>query len=293
MTWADAELHCEELGGTLAAITTQDESSSIFAWLANEGVATGSVWIGGNDIAVEGTWEWSTGEELLIGTLLTEASSPSTTACAVLCLRRQSDGCSAEFRCPQDWIRIDLSCYHLATGRMTWADAELHCEEQGGTLAAITNQEESSSIFAWLANEGVVTGFVWIGGNDHAVEGTWEWSTAEEFAFEEMSKTSEPNGSTGENCLAIYMNRAGWADLALYLLFFLPDRNDTVTGTLLTEASSPSTAACAVHCLARGSDGCNAVRFRELSMGCQLIALDSSSPTEFAAISEWQLFVTS
>ncbi|XP_052770805.1 galactose-specific lectin nattectin-like [Mya arenaria] len=96
---------------------------------------------------------------------------------------------------------------------MTWADAELHCEEQGGTLAAITNQEESSSIFAWLANEGVVTGFVWIGGNDHAVEGTWEWSTAEEFAFEEMSKTSEPNGSTGENCLAIYMNRAGWADL--------------------------------------------------------------------------------
>ncbi|WAR21181.1 LECM-like protein [Mya arenaria] len=152
MTWADAELHCEELGGTLAAITTQEESSSINAWLANKGV----------------TW--------------------------------------LELRCPQDWIRIDSSCYYLATALMTWADAELHCEELGGTLAAITTQEESSSIFAWLANEGVVTGFVWIGGNDVAVEGTWEWSTGEEFAFEEMRKISEPNGSTNENCLIIYMN---------------------------------------------------------------------------------------
>ncbi|XP_052771361.1 galactose-specific lectin nattectin-like [Mya arenaria] len=190
-----------------------------------------------------------TRNDTVTGTLLTEASSPSTAACAVHCLARGSDGCNAvrfrelsmgcqlialdsssptefaassewqlfvtqELRCPQDWIRIDSSCYYLSTGLMTCADAELHCEELGGPLAAITTQEESSSIFAWLDNEGVVTGLVWIGGNDIVEEGTWEWSTGEEFAFEEMSKISEPNGSTGENCLVIYMAGVAWADYA-------------------------------------------------------------------------------
>ncbi|XP_052770804.1 perlucin-like protein [Mya arenaria] len=179
------------MGGTLAAITTADEHSAIVSWLAAEGNTGQLVWIGGSDIAGEGEWQWVTGEAFVYEEMSKAGSADGGTVqnCLTISMYNQAWNdytCGStlsdtqEFRCPKGWIRIEISCYYLATGLMTWADAELHCEELGGTLAAITTQDESSSIFAWLANEGVATGSVWIGGNDIAVEGTWEWSTGEE-----------------------------------------------------------------------------------------------------------------
>ncbi|XP_052770814.1 ladderlectin-like [Mya arenaria] len=62
LDWLTAKLRCEVMGGTLAAITTADEHLAIVSWLVAEGNTGQLVWIGGSDIAVEGEWQWVTGE---------------------------------------------------------------------------------------------------------------------------------------------------------------------------------------------------------------------------------------
>ena len=52
-----AALDAESRGGHLATITSSTENNEVKA------VATGSEWVGGSDIEVEGTWKWVTGEE--------------------------------------------------------------------------------------------------------------------------------------------------------------------------------------------------------------------------------------
>jgi len=52
-----AALDAESRGGHLATITSATENNEVKA------VATGSEWVGGSDIEVEGTWKWVTGEE--------------------------------------------------------------------------------------------------------------------------------------------------------------------------------------------------------------------------------------
>ena len=58
MKWNGAKAHCENLGGYLATLTSQAEAQFVHERLYN-----GSDYlIGGTDQAVEGTWQWVTGE---------------------------------------------------------------------------------------------------------------------------------------------------------------------------------------------------------------------------------------
>ena len=58
-TWAEAETWAISLGGHLVAINDAAEDT----WMqANLGVSSGYYWLGGSDDAVEGTFEWVTGE---------------------------------------------------------------------------------------------------------------------------------------------------------------------------------------------------------------------------------------
>ncbi len=58
MSWTSAKTACANLGGHLATITSQAENDWIWTNLG----ASGSIWLGGTDSAVEGTWTWITGE---------------------------------------------------------------------------------------------------------------------------------------------------------------------------------------------------------------------------------------
>ncbi len=59
LSWRDAEAACEEEGGYLAVITTQEESDYIMGLIPNH---YPKLWIGGTDEAEEGSWHWVTGE---------------------------------------------------------------------------------------------------------------------------------------------------------------------------------------------------------------------------------------
>jgi len=60
MTWHDAKRNCEELGGHLATITSQEEQNFIEGLIVNH--SKNIYWLGGTDEAHEGQWEWITGE---------------------------------------------------------------------------------------------------------------------------------------------------------------------------------------------------------------------------------------
>lgn len=61
MTWDEAKAYCESLDGHLVTITSGAEQEFVESLIANG--KKKSYWLGGTDIANEGTWEWITGEK--------------------------------------------------------------------------------------------------------------------------------------------------------------------------------------------------------------------------------------
>ncbi len=57
-TWTDAKIACESQGGYLATVTSKEEND----WLINNGLAQNGAWLGASDSAIEGQWQWITGE---------------------------------------------------------------------------------------------------------------------------------------------------------------------------------------------------------------------------------------
>lgn len=58
MSWTDARLACENMGGHLVTITSASENNFVFnTWPSG--------WIGFNDESIEGQWRWVTGEPVL------------------------------------------------------------------------------------------------------------------------------------------------------------------------------------------------------------------------------------
>lgn len=62
LTWEDAQRFCEEQGGHLAVITSEEENDFLRSCLDREGFK--SAYFGFSDAANEGEWEWVTGEEV-------------------------------------------------------------------------------------------------------------------------------------------------------------------------------------------------------------------------------------
>lgn len=60
MSWTEAQSYCQEQGGHLATITSQDEMDFVSRL---EGLKRGyNYWLGGSETETEGVWEWVTGE---------------------------------------------------------------------------------------------------------------------------------------------------------------------------------------------------------------------------------------
>jgi len=84
----------------------------------------------------------------------------------------------------------------------------------GGNLVTINDATEN----AWLvANYSGVTGlgFVAIGANDVATEGTFVWYSGQAFSYTNWDTlpSNQPDGTAGENYTAIIMSTGAWHDI--------------------------------------------------------------------------------
>lgn len=60
MTWKDAKIYCEQFGGHLATITSEEEQNFVSGLIADG--HKDFYWLGGTDSLSEGTWKWITDE---------------------------------------------------------------------------------------------------------------------------------------------------------------------------------------------------------------------------------------
>ena len=104
--------------------------------------------------------------------------------------------------------------YALYASSVTWDEAVMRCEDQGGHLATITSAEENAVIASAVRDSGMRG--VMLGGTDKAQEGTWAWMTGEEWNYTNWSG-NEPNNqgwtdSKNADILWIYSDSGKWDD---------------------------------------------------------------------------------
>ncbi|XP_076581434.1 ladderlectin-like [Chaetodon auriga] len=96
--------------------------------------------------------------------------------------------------CPSGWTPHNDRCFMYFSTPMTWAQAEKHCQSQGGNLASVHSFREYHEIqmmIKALTNSSPVT---WIGGYNVGRKGVWFWSDGTPFEFYYWA-AGEPNKS--------------------------------------------------------------------------------------------------
>uniref|UniRef100_A0A3Q3GCS2 Galactose-specific lectin nattectin-like n=1 Tax=Labrus bergylta TaxID=56723 RepID=A0A3Q3GCS2_9LABR len=103
--------------------------------------------------------------------------------CATMALTNAAGDISVQVLssvCPSGWTQYDDRCFLYVSKAMTWANAEINCQAQGGNLASV----HSLSEYAFI--QGLIHGIThrypqtWLGGSD-AQEGVWLWTDGSRF----------------------------------------------------------------------------------------------------------------
>lgn len=132
--------------------------------------------------------------------------------------REDGDSCSAsctvECLCAPEDLTCDSAgthddhCYIIAT-EASWEDGRNDCLARNMDLVAVSSAEEQSYLNA-RADAMASWASFWIGLNDRAVEGTFEWSNGEEVVYTNW-KGGEPNDyQSHEDCTEIVSSAGDW-----------------------------------------------------------------------------------
>lgn len=108
----------------------------------------------------------------------------------------------------------DCSVYFLNKNSMSGSQAQAFANQFGANLISIQNQAENDCIMNALnnLNDPAVSNIIWIGYNDEAVEGVFEWYDQSPVTYTNWA-AGEPNNSGGnEDCTQIYPSGL-WNDL--------------------------------------------------------------------------------
>ena len=111
-----------------------------------------------------------------------------------------SPPCTAD--CPSEgWLRRDevSNCYLFGTEKMTFAEAQQFCKDNGGKLAEPRRKIETNAINR-IINEEAGGMSYWIGLTDNDREGTFTWlSDDSEVQYSDWAH-GEPNDQNDEDC---------------------------------------------------------------------------------------------
>lgn len=217
LTWSQAESRCQQMGGHLVTIKSEEEQALVED-LLKYGVK-GGYYIGCSDTATEGTWKWvDTNETFFVGTGSSgtalgynnwDTGEPNNGSGVEDCggiyanTGKWNDypGGTSEiegFICEIDTTIIKPSysyChngtkYEIYDKSLSWTDANLFAQMQGGHLLTITSQEEQDYINT------IITGhskyLYWMGANYYNNGRYFRWSNNEEWGYTNW-KSGEPS----------------------------------------------------------------------------------------------------
>ena len=93
--------------------------------------------------------------------------------------------------------------YLLTTGRQSWQDSRVFCQNWGGDLSVhgVKTRENRRKL---IQNLPIDNFYFWVGANDIASEGNWIWINGERASNSEIIWASaEPNGGRQANCAIV------------------------------------------------------------------------------------------
>jgi hypothetical protein len=99
---------------------------------------------------------------------------------------------------PRPWVSGPGGHLYLLTGPMTWSSAEATAVEWGGHLVTLNDRAEET----WIRQAFGVDEHLWIGFNDLATEGVWQWSSGEAAAYTNWAG-GEPNNHEDREDVAV------------------------------------------------------------------------------------------
>lgn len=222
VSWSEAKIACEKMGGHLVTVTTVAEETVIASLC--DGAPRLGYWIGATDEENEGTWKWVTGETWSYTCWSATDSQPDNSTANdsngedYIEFRLSYSGWNdvhnsaldrgfiCEFEpnyIPVKSIIYNNHLYSLYNESLSWTDAEAKCVSAGGHLVSITDSEEQNVINDLI--EGQIKGVYWIGATTSGSD--WEWSSGEAFNFTNWG-SGEPNGS-GERRVHVYSRAYG------------------------------------------------------------------------------------
>ena len=239
MTWTEAKIQCEELGGRLVTITSQSEMDFLIRQLAN--AQKNCYWIGMKYWGNEGRWQlvtgtstpyfnWAQDEPNSLGkndqdyvylygkpyvyqNITREVGEWANVGNDSVAFTGSfnslenfgyicewGDESVAE---ADDLVEREGHYYQLYCHAKTWEDAEKYCVSVGGHLATITSAGENDFLHQFIVSRGVSNAY--FGLSDAEQEGTWKWVTGE--LLDDTYKNwvgSEPNAERSNEDYAMF-----------------------------------------------------------------------------------------
>ncbi|KAL1503572.1 hypothetical protein AB1Y20_012050 [Prymnesium parvum] len=218
LTWAEAQAHCQSLGGALPSIQSKHWNDVLYNLTGGE-----TTWIGLSDIKSEGDWVWSDGSSLNFTYWgVGEADGAQFENCGAFWEVRNNDRWF-DMTCEDEYQFICLlpspppppsppsieKAPRLFQEKLTWAEAQAHCQSLGGELPSIQSKHWNDVLYNLTGGE-----TTWIGLSDIKSEGDWVWSDGSSLNFSYWG-VGEPDGAQFENCGAFWevRNNDKWFDM--------------------------------------------------------------------------------
>jgi hypothetical protein len=233
-TWYEAEKICNNLGGHLVTITSEEEQNTVSDLLKNTN--NGEIWLGATDSQNEGTWKWITKESFNYSNW--DTSQPDNANSVEHFAQMYKSGkwndrtyyrsssaiigfvCEYEPKNSLEYTTVKTSRYldndyEFIKGKVSWHEARQICEEKGGHLVSISSFAENDFITNELKEQNIE--HVWIGLTDELYEDNWKWVTGEKLSFTNWN-SDEPNNTNGlEHYVEINCTSdKKWNDLSNY-----------------------------------------------------------------------------
>lgn len=238
-TWSQAVEICEQKGGHLVTITSEEENITILR--LTEGY-TGSAWIGATDFNNNLKWCWVNTEPFSYSNWNTNEPNNylGKETCAEIVMSGTGAGkwndmpmnsysekgficeyddiVNPDDYCPVSTVEKNGYRYELYEENVDWQTAKRICEKKQGFLVTIKDTDENNIVMS-LAQKGSNAQY-WIGLTDIDNEGQWKWCNEKTPEYTNW-QLGEPNDDmSAEDYATIVKSDGKWNDIPGFTYYY-------------------------------------------------------------------------
>ncbi len=228
LSWYTAYNVCQNMGGHLATITSEEEQR-VISELCSDSFYT-AYWLGATDDSSEGVWKWVTGENFSYSKWNSGEPNNNNAGAAenYLEIYVSTDGWNdyiddgyRGFICEiesQDNFSIihdyhNGNSYEIYDTNVSWVNAQRIAQAKGGHLATVADADEKDFLANLYQDLTLSDDYLYIGGFRCKHNDRYRWVTGESFVYSNWNDGEPNNNQLVENFAQIYRYSNGWNDI--------------------------------------------------------------------------------